>query len=372
MRSARARRVRWGLIVAVVALLAGYGGWRFYDYAYRHDRTRFNPASLQGEQPRYYYLDWRDRWSDDAILRAALSADGVVCSNRDRQVGGRIRHNPLRVIQASLALHDLLLDQPTPQRDAIFRRQLEWLTGEGAQRMSNGIPVWPHYDAFPRYGLTGPWVSALTQGQAVSLLVRAAAYTGDARYGEWADQAVRAFLEPGLPIVWRDGPEIFFEEYPSQPPSHVLNGCLFAWLGLWDYARYSGRTDVRELCARSIASIAARVPIYEWGDWTRYDVLQRRPTSPGYQEIHAALAETLHGILGDPFWGQRAARWRRAASDPGARSRVFFEVLFDKVRERVTPRRSAVRGLGLADGSAKSDPTDLRSLAVVGDRAAAE
>lgn len=368
------RRPLWVWAVRVIgaaALLlflaaALFVGHRFVRYTFFYSSSEFNPASLESVAPTYFYLDWRHPWSDSEKLREQVDAEGVLRSPRDRQVGQRVKHDPLRVIQACLAVHDLLRDSRSPEREVFLARQLEWLTGEGMVVLPNGVPIWPHYDSFERYGLDGPWISALTQGQAISLLVRAASLTGEQRYAELAREATRAFTEPGLPIVWRGGEgEIFLEEFPCDPPSHALNGCLLAWLGLWDYARYSDDDQLRLFCESSMEGIKGIVLELELDGWTRYDAHQQRPTSPAYHELHAALAEALYEITRDPFWEERAIRWRDSASNPLRKLRVSLMVLSAKIRAKV----AAVRGTGIEadvvgrswDGSEASGNSRSRS-----------
>ncbi len=322
-------------------------------YSFLHTASRFNPASLQSPHPTCFYLDWTGDLPDSAAVQESLAGDGIFCSEKDIVWGGKLRHDPLTVIQGSLAIHDQLLREARPDLDAVFRRQLEWLVHDGMLLLPDSLPVWPQYFRIDRYGLHDRWISALTQGQAISILVRGAAYTGRHEYLDWAGRAARVLMDSDLPIVWRgDDGAVFFEEYPCTPPSHVLNGCLFAWLGLWDYARATGDPEVRAFCLKAVADISATVPRYEVAGWTRYDVHQERPTSPGYQEIHTALAETLAGIFpADPAWRDRARRWRRATADPWLRSRIFFLVAWDKGRAAIAGERVRAEG-HLLPGSA--------------------
>lgn len=340
------------LIILVLGLGAGLA--RLVDYSHRYPGTAFNPRSLEAPTPTYYYLDWRGDLPDRESVQALIDSDGVFSFGDRPEYAGRTRRDPLHVIQACLGLHDQLLDRPDEELLAILTRQVDWLVGEAVRVAPRGTPVWPHRMRLERYGLDEPWISALTQGQAISLLVRMATLTGDSTYAEWARRATHAFTEPGLPIVWRDdGGELFFEEYPCDPPSHVLNGCLFAWLGLWDFVRLGGSPEVGSYCLKSLDPIKRRIPSYELGNWTRYDAFQERPTSPAYQEIHAALAEAIYAITEDPFFGERASRWRAAARDPVKRTSVFFVVAASKLASNVvaafrTPE--PVRGIGLTAG----------------------
>lgn len=342
----RKRRGPWALALVSLPLIAILGavGYGLTRYSFAYDHNRFDPASLESAAPTCFYLDWTRDLPDLRAVRARLGADGVFSMAQIEVVrGGKLRHDPLVVIQGALGIHDRLLRGGEPELDAIFRRQLDWLVSDGVVMLPDGIAVWPQYYEFDRYGLRGRWVSALTQGQAISLLVRGAAYTGRREYLDLAERAVRAFTASNLPIVWHgeDG-SIFFEEYPCTPPAHVLNGALLAWLGLWDYARARDDDAVRGFCLRAMESISTTLPRYEIGDWTRYDVHQARPTSPHYQELHAALAETMARIFpGDARWRDRARRWRRAADDPWQRSRIFFEVTWNKAATRLFPTGQA-------------------------------
>ncbi len=326
------------VIVLLLLLGAGYVGTKkFVAYAHAYTGTTFNEASLEGSEPRFFYLDWRGDLSPEAVT-GLLDAQGLLDFGDAVSFRGRTHRDPLRVIQACLGLHDQLLTSPDPELETLLRRQVDWLLDEAMLELPGEIPVWPQYYRFDRYGLTAPWISALTQGQAISLLVRMAVLTGEERYAEHAFQATLAFMTEGCPIVWRGEDGLFFEEYPCDPPSHVLNGCLFAWLGLWDWARYRDDHGYRQYCLDCLEQIERRVPDFELGDWTRYDVLQERPTSPTYQEIHAALAEALAAITERPFWADRAHRWRAAADNGLGRSRVFIEVLVNRASEKILGR----------------------------------
>ncbi|MBD3235483.1 MAG: hypothetical protein GF330_02125 [Candidatus Eisenbacteria bacterium] len=350
----RRAEIQRGVGLALLFLLlaaAVFAGARLLRYVHGYAGSRFRPESLAEAAPTCFYLDWRTRWSDGEELRRALGEDGVVRSIRDRTRDGGVRHNPLRVIQIALALHDLQLESPTPDRERIFRRQLDWITGDGMLRLPGGHLVWPHYDAFERYGLSGVWISALTQGQAISLLVRAARYTGEARYLELAHQAAAALRDREFGMRW-EGPHgsCFYEEFPCDPPAHALNGCLLAWLGLWDLARASSSEAAREACLRDLDCFEPIVRQHARGDWTRYDLHQQRPTSPAYHELHAALAEALAAITGQPRWEARARDWRRSAEDAFARLRVAARVVRGKIETLLRPQSARPRGRTLGAG----------------------
>lgn len=92
--------------------------------------------------------------------------------------------------------------------------------------------LWPVLTAVAKYGLRPPWHSALVQGQAASIFVRAHQLTGDAFWGAAARAAVSPLLEPSGELVTATSWGPIFEEAPSTPASHILNGWISALWGV--------------------------------------------------------------------------------------------------------------------------------------------
>jgi hypothetical protein len=85
--------------------------------------------------------------------------------------------------------------------------------------------------------MLAPWISALAQGQAISVLARAYQLSGSPGYLRAARRAVNPFLHPvpaGLASAW--GGHHWYEEYPAAHPEHVLDGFMFALVGLHELA----------------------------------------------------------------------------------------------------------------------------------------
>ena len=151
---------------------------------------------------------------------------------------------------------------------------------------------WLHRFPLPHtFPLSIPWTSALSQGQAASLLVRIAKLTSDERY----EQAARAALVPmrrasadGGVVALLDG-HPFFEEYPTDPPSFVLNGYMFGLWGSYDVAVGLGDASALELLQEGLDGLASNIGRFDTGYWSRYDLYPHRVTniaSLAYHELH--------------------------------------------------------------------------------------
>ena len=84
------------------------------------------------------------------------------------------------------------------------------------------------------------WYSAMAQGHAMSLLSRAYSQSQNPLYLRAAYQAINPFLVPsseGGVLTYLFGQHPWYEEYPTLPPSFVINGFMYALFGLYDLAK---------------------------------------------------------------------------------------------------------------------------------------
>lgn len=158
-----------------------------------------------------------------------------------------------------------------------------------------------------------PWLSSLTQGIAISVLLRAYQLTQQEAFFEAAHRAVRVFeqdiLDGGISApVGSEG--IFFEEVAAYPAAHSLIGFIFAILGLYDYLVLTGDTQIREIIHRSHATLHELLDEFDAGFWTYTDLLQRRLASPSQLALQVALLEALAGYSDCAQCTSLASNWK--------------------------------------------------------------
>jgi hypothetical protein len=184
---------------------------------------------------------------------------------------------------------------------------------ERRAEVAAGEARWPtHYDN-PKYRLTAPWCSALAQGQAASLFVRAHVATGEDRYAELALSAARPLLaESGTDLVTHTGTGTILQEYPSDPPSHVLNGWISALWGVWDVRLALEDARAADVLDSTLACLRATLPAYDTGWWSRYSLYPlalQDLAKPIYHSFHVAQLRVLHQLTGHADIGAMAERW---------------------------------------------------------------
>jgi hypothetical protein len=193
----------------------------------------------------------------------------------------------------------------------------DWLVDKQPE---NG--AWPYSIEFE--GMTPPWISGMDQGLAISLLARVYQETGDERYLAAAKKAYRALETPvengGTVDRFDDGTEVL-EEYPGNREinRHVLNGAIFATLGVLDLARITDDEQLRARWVTLATNIANNLDAFDSGDWSIYSDPRAAPkrylASEGYHRLHIAQLRLMNMATGDPRWGQYAQWWYQYLED---------------------------------------------------------
>lgn len=200
---------------------------------------------------------------------------------------------------------------------------------------------WPEPQAYAHTFRTGTdWLSAMAQGQCASLLVRVGLETGDDRLLESA----RAGLEPmRVPtpdggVLARLGDGIFLEEYPTDPPSFVLNGGIFALWGAYDLWRGVGDEEAGRLFTEAHETLSDHVVQWDTGFWSRYDLYPHpvvNVASASYHTLHIDQLTALAALSPSANLQAAVARFRTYA---GSRVR-YARALAHKVAFRVLVRK---------------------------------
>lgn len=281
--------------------------------------------------PHDYHLDLRAKApGDDDPLFHRLTDDPLTA-------------NPVSIVQAGLGALQLCERETQPLVSAV----VEWI-----EATVDADGLLPYRFAMPHtYPLDPPWYSALAQGEAVSLLVRAALVLDRSDLFALADRVAAPLLDRGSPLVAATPEGPVLQEYPTQPPSHVLNGWMFALWGLYDLGAVPGHDSppARDAFAAGSAALAERIHLYRtYLGWSLYDLYPHplaNVASPFYHRLHVAQLDRQQQLAPDPRLAAVAEEWRSAADAyiPPAVS-LGRKVAFRTVRprwRRIRPSRPA-------------------------------
>ncbi|XP_031978726.1 D-glucuronyl C5-epimerase [Corvus moneduloides] len=166
------------------------------------------------------------------------------------------------------------------------------------------------------------WYSAMAQGQAMSTLVRAYLLTKEPAFLGAALRATAPFKLPaeqrGVKAVFMDRHD-WYEEYPTSPSSFVLNGFMYALIGLYDLKETAGEKlgrEARLLYERGMASLKAMLPLFDTGSGTIYDLRHfMLGTAPNlarwdYHTTHINQLQLLSTVDDAPVFKEVVKRWK--------------------------------------------------------------
>lgn len=244
-----------------------------------------------------------------ALPYGCLDEHGVPYNTRN--AGYPPAYQPTTIAQYALAQWNAYLTSGDERCREAFLLQARWLV-EHEVSFDARMGGWPI--PFPAYSYELPagWLSALTQGNALSVLVRAYRLTEEETFLQVARRAAGVFAVDicagGVSTtVGEDG--LFFEEVAAYPVSHILNGFLLALFGLYDYAALTHDAQVEALIERSLRTLHTLLREYDTGYWSRYDLRFKRLASPFYHALHVTLLQALAHYSGCQHCADLAARW---------------------------------------------------------------
>lgn len=282
-----------------------------------HTGPELNRDFRPGELGPYYMT-----FAGKADYPGQYDAAGLPMLDYHGAVG--LQYNPIAISQYGLGNYNLLHRTGDSERRNKFLRAANWLV-DNLERSPAGLWVWNHhFDWEYRALLKSPWYSALSQGQGLSLLVRAHLETGDERYREAARRALEPFtksLDHGGVAYTDDRGNLWFEEYivSPHPPTHVLNGFIWAIWGLYDFFLATGDRLANELFKASVHTLETNLRLYEIGFWSLYEQSGTRLkmiASVFYHHLHVVQLHVMHELTGKRVFREFARRWESWRQNP--------------------------------------------------------
>jgi hypothetical protein len=229
-------------------------------------------------------------------------------------------YHATRIAQYGLELHARWLESGSVQARDAFLSQANWLRDN--QRTCAGIRgCYPHPLPWTVYGANAGFLSAMTQGEAISVLLRAYESTKDERFfcaAHTASGPFRSTVEQGG-VVCVAGNDVYLEEAAVTPPAHILNGWIYALFGLYELSTRGGEPALRDLFERSVQTLRRRLPLYDSGRWSYYSLLAtrsgfRKLATLKYHAFHIAQLHVLASMTGDALFRATAERWETYAN----------------------------------------------------------
>ncbi len=270
-----------------------------------------------------YYMTFAEK----AVYAGPCDDCGIPLLDYHGKIGQQ--YNPIAIAQWGLANYNLWRRSEEADARRKFLNAADWLC-ERLERNSQGLHVWNHnFDWEYRRTLKAPWYSGLAQGQGISLLVRAHAETGERKYLNAAVLAFRSFLadvkDGGVRFRDEDG-NLWFEEYVVSPPTHILNGFIWAAWGVYDYFLATGSREAMGLFGAAVKTLQENLHRYDLGFRSMYELSGTwlpMIASPFYHRLHVTQLRIMQRITSESVFGDYAGRWEAYAKSKSKRTRAL-------------------------------------------------
>ncbi len=302
-------------------------------------------VAAAGPRDSLHYYVYSDRLFFEVM---ELDVQGIPVQ-RSRTFG--VAYNPAYVAWYGLMSLERALRGRDPAGRAAFLTQVDWLV-ENASRRDDGAVVWPYPVDWQEGAclLKAPWICAMAQGLAISVLVRGHRMTGRPHLLDLCRAATRVFEknvdEGGVRTL--EGGHALYEEYPGYPLPRVLDGFLFSLLGLYDLSVETGDRAVFDLFADGVDGLRHALPFWDYrGRWSWYGS-HGFLCPPHYNKLNGTLLTVLGRLSGDPTLQRYAERW-----DPGRltaldRAEVFLLFVatknWSRLKKYLRQRRAGAGG----------------------------
>lgn len=246
-----------------------------------------------------------------------------------------IQYNPTRVAAYTLANWNSYITSNDERKLNEFFKGVKWFTANNSARAEY------HFD----FGeLIAPWISCMAQGEAISVLVRAYHVSNERHYLELAHKYSSPFfvgIESNGVKSYLENGQIFLEEYPFKNPSHVLNGFLYALIGIYELWKIEDKSnnDLNLLFNECIKTLEDNLHRWELEKgWSAYDLKNENGTNRNwctvsYHSLHVAQLLFVGKVSESSIITDTARKWERSLSNPIIRLKALNKKISYRLKE---------------------------------------
>lgn len=271
----------------------------------------------------FYFLDF----SSKAAYSGKMDSKGVPLFEYPGEIPST--YHPVVICQYAMGLFDQFAVNSYTDNNIKekFLVQANWLINNAVLK---GDGAYWYFD-FPdrRYGIKEPWISAMAQGEAISVLCRAYKITGNSLYLNTAKSALLPFYRyvsnGGVRKNFKE--VLLFEEYPADEITGVLNGFIFSLFGIYDLALTLQDGEALKLFSEGITNLKLLLKYYDLGYWTRYDLFRfplKNPASYTYHMLHVEQLKALYILTGENIFKEYSEKWRGYEKGITGKSRALI------------------------------------------------
>ena len=233
----------------------------FFGYHPQYSRKELGLLSFYGSEN--FYLEILENKNTDSNIEVpnsnSIKVDPLAGPYLGWKTEGKPAANPTKV--AANGLYAIL-----NRNVSVAQAHAQWLKEHSfTKEKALFFPFEFDFEPYYPFIVKAPWNSGLTQGLALGLFSYLYKETGQKEYLDTANQIYNSYLIPiekgGFTRF--ENSDVFFEEYPTEIPTIVLNGAAVAILALHDYALLTNHKQALQMFNQSIISLEKIISQYE-------------------------------------------------------------------------------------------------------------
>jgi len=220
--------------------------------------------------------------------------------------------HPVTIAQCILGCFNLIIEGKREPYEKIFWANVNWLVNNGVNQ--NDSLVYPFPYGLPSFNPEPGWVSGMYQGQILSCFIRASLLKDRKLYLSYAEKIWKSFslkLGERYGFRYEAKDELWFEEAPKFPVSHILNGAIFALWGLYDYKEFNNDPRLERDYNQGLETIKKNLYRYDLGFWSAYDIKRTIASYAYHNEVHTLQLRVLYDQTGDEVFLKYATKWEK-------------------------------------------------------------
>jgi len=235
---------------------------------------------------------------------------------------GRQR-NPVTICNTALNYYEEI-KKGDHTHQQFFLNCANWLVEHRTYRNDTATVLEYRYN-WDVYHMTNPWQSGMAQGLSLQVLVGAHQITKEEKYLKAAREQLNSFYidinDNGITRKSADH-GWWYEEFADKngKESRVLNGMIFAVLGIYDYYEYTHSASAKFLFEQGTKAVKLDVALYDKDGFSYYDRLGTDNLK--YHWIHVDLLQKMYKASGEPIFKKYADHWGNY-TDPSFVVKVF-------------------------------------------------
>jgi heparosan-N-sulfate-glucuronate 5-epimerase len=295
--------------------------FKAYVFSRNSNLTFWHEKPMANSHARYnelgpYYMTFEEK----AFYPGPFDNEGVPLLDYHGPINKQ--YYSIAISQYALGNYNLYKNTCNSSNRDKFLTNAQWLL-DNLKPNGRGTYLWSHNFDFEYFRtLKAPWFSGLAQGQGLSVLVRAFAETGASKYLNAADRVYETLklpIQDGGVVCRDDTGSPWIEEYLVQPPTHILNGFIWALWGIYDYWLLTKKEEALMLFQSYVDTIVENLDRYDSGFWSYYELTPQRVKSLAsnfYHRLHIVQLKIMHEMTGHAEFLSYGDKWSGYLGNP--------------------------------------------------------